>query len=296
MTTEQHPDPIAEGFTHSGQRMVQIVALAAVVQQTCTQYKDRLRAARETREAEAEQAATRDLKAAFEEARSRWAPAHDRQWLRDADLLHVAQAWGAAVPYAADHTSAASVVAKCEERLRGLHPHAMSHYDRFREHGQDPLSAMSNAGTYFTRNPNVRTGDPAPRRPELPEGTEPNWPATIHTPDRTEPEEARQEQRARKIIDELGERLRIQGRDVDPTQMRTVLEVTTNLPDHIITKATGPTVRPYPRPSPQAGPAAEDFPHTIDQALAMAAKQPFEEASTRKSPPQSQDRNRRRNR
>ncbi|WP_143219920.1 hypothetical protein [Actinomadura sp. CNU-125] len=281
MTDRQHPDPITEGFVHSGQRLVQLITIATALQQGYARRIARLKEAQQAQDAAAERAENEARKAAFHEARSRWSPAHDRTWLRQAGLLDVAQAWGAAVPYTTDNASAATAVRKCEERLRDLHPHAMNHYDRLRAEGDDPLVAMGKAAPFFTRDPNVRTGEPAPQRAELDEGTDIRWAATVHGPHRHEWEQARQEQRARGIVDRLQD-----DHEIDPGQLRTTLEATTNLPDKVITKVT---------PTPQARLAADGFPFTIHEALEMSAGQPFEAPSTRKAPGHATDRNRRRN-
>ncbi|MEV5831553.1 hypothetical protein AB0L25_38930 [Spirillospora sp. NPDC052242] len=287
MTSQQHPDPITEGFIHSGQRLVQIITIAVAIQQGNERRKARLMAAQQARNAEAERIEREAGKAAFQEARTRWSPAHDSKWLRQARLQDVAQAWGAAVPYAADNAAAASAVRKCEERLRDLHPHAMSHYDRFREDGKDHLEAMREAAPFFTRDPNVRTGDPAPRRAELEEGTGARWAATVHGPDRREWDEARQERRARHIADRLQE-----GLDLDPGQLRTTLEAMTNLSDEVITKAVPAPA--MPGPASQARIAADGFPFTIQEALELSARQAHEAPAAGKAR-QAPDRNRRRN-
>ncbi|MFI0350970.1 hypothetical protein [Actinomadura sp. 9N407] len=299
MSVEQHPEPITEGLVHSGQRMVQVVALATAVQQGYARRVERLRAASEAREAEAEQAAALELKASFEQARARWAPAHDSRWLRKANLLFVAEAWGAAVPYATDSASAASAVRKCEDRLRDLHPHGMSHYDRARGAGQDPLIAMGEAAPFFARDPNVRTGDPAAARPELPKGTGVRWAANFHGPDRSEWEEVLQEQRAQGIADGLGTERRREGRELHPDELRTVLTTTTNLPEHIIAKVAGAADGTAEARLGSFTPmelAAEDFPLSIDDAMAVTAARAGGTPEAKRATSQTPDRNRRRNR
>ncbi|QKG20120.1 hypothetical protein [Actinomadura verrucosospora] len=281
--TNQHPDPIAEGFSHGGERMIQIVAMATALKQSHARRASRLRAAELARNAAAERTESAAQQAAFAEARSRWVRAHDRNWLQQAGLLHVAEAWGAAVPYAAESSSAAAAVRKCENRLRGLHPHAMTHYDRARTEGMEPLDAMRKAAPFFTRDPNVRTGEPAIPRPALVEGTGAEWAATIHGPHRSDWENARRQQRAQHIADQHRER------QLGPDELRTVLHTTTNLPGEVIAKVTPPAC------STQARLAAEGFPFTIDQALAISAEKPFELPAARRSATQTPDRNRRRN-
>ncbi|MBB5136192.1 hypothetical protein HNP84_005936 [Thermocatellispora tengchongensis] len=82
-------------------------------------------------------------------------------------IVEVARVWGAAVPYMDDDLSAATAVRLTEQRLRQLHPHAMEHYDRLRATGLDHTRAMLRAAPFFTRDPNVRTGHPAPSRAAL---------------------------------------------------------------------------------------------------------------------------------
>ncbi|WP_433234880.1 hypothetical protein [Actinomadura nitritigenes] len=286
--TAQHPDPIAEGFSHGGERMIQILALATALKQSYAQRAARLRAAELARDVAAERTESAAQQAAFAEARSRWVRAHDRKWLQQAGLLHVAEAWGAAVPFAAESSSAAAAVRKCENRLRDLHPHAMTHYDRARSEGKEPLDAMRQAAPFFTRNPHVRTGEPATVRPTLAEGNGAEWAATIHGPSRSDWENARQEQRAQDITDQL----RSQPQQRGPDELRTVLEATTNLPTEVITKVTTPAPGPQTH---QARLAAEGFPFTIDQALEISAERPGETTSTRRTATQTTDRNRRRN-
>ncbi|MEU8344787.1 hypothetical protein AB0C74_24060 [Spirillospora sp. NPDC048832] len=291
--TQPHPDPIAEGLQHSGQRLVQIVSAAVGVQQTFAERRNHSKAVRKAKQEKADRAQAQLRRAAVIEARSRWSRAHDHKWLRHANLLDVAEAWGAAVPYADGNASAALAVRRCEEHLRRLHPHAMSHYDRFRAEGTDALQAMKQAAPFFTRDPNVRTGDPAPGRAELHEGTEAEWAAQVHGPDRSEWEEARQEHRAVQIAEELRTKLRAQGREPEPEELRMVLEITTNLPEHIITRAV--PAGPRPHRSRDVERAAEDFPLSINEALEMSAKQPYEAPAQRRTSPKTPDRNRRRN-
>jgi hypothetical protein len=99
-------------------------------------------------------------RAIHEQARAGWAPAHDPRWLAQADLLHAARAWGAAAAYTDADPVAASAMHKSEERLRTLHPYAMNRYDRLRAEGASPADAMREAAPLFTREPQVRPGQP----------------------------------------------------------------------------------------------------------------------------------------
>ncbi|RAY14995.1 hypothetical protein DPM19_09600 [Actinomadura craniellae] len=294
---ETYPDPVTEGLTHSGQRLVQIIALA-----TAGYRSHALRKARSAADAARADSATRsqadaEAKAAHAQARARWAPAHDRQWLDQAGLLDVAAAWGAAVPHAADHASAASAVRKCEQRLRNLHPHAMDHYDRHRAAGHDLLEAMRHAAPFFTRDPNVRTGHPATRRDALAEGTEQRWAASVHGPDRHEWDAHRQELRAQQIIADLQRQAHAEGRPhLLPAELHSVLGSTTNLPDDIIAKAVRTALASGPvRERTPVELAAEDFPYSIEEAMRMTVQRPLDDTH-RRPPAQSPDQNRRRNR
>ncbi|GAA4238097.1 hypothetical protein GCM10022254_52610 [Actinomadura meridiana] len=293
--TQNHPDPITEGLHHGGQRLVQLVSAVAAGQQLLAQRKHRLRAAQQAMDRETERAEAKARRATLAEARSHWVRAHDRKWLRTANLLDVAGAWGAAVSHADDNASATLAVRRCEEQLRRLHPHGMTHYDRLRGEGKGPLDAMAEAAPFFARDPNVRTGDPAPNRAQLPEGTGAEWAARVHGPDRGEWEQARQEQRAGQLAHDLRAKLRLQGREPQPAELRAVLEITTNLPEHAIAKAVPEAGRRDPDRGADIARAAEDFPFTIDEALETTAKRPSEAPPARRTPSQVPDRNRRRN-
>lgn len=293
--SQAHSDPIAEGLQQGGQRLVQIVSAAVAVNQAVAQRKNRLRAAQKAADAQAQREEAQSQRAALAEARSRWRRAHDRKWLRRANLPDVARAWGAAAPYAEDNASAAFAVRNCEERLRDLHPHAMSHYDRIRSDGKDRLDAMTQAAPFFTRAPDVRTGEPGMQRGELHEGTGHEWAAKLHGPDRAEWEAAQQERRATQIADELRTKLRLQGHEIGPEELRTVLEIVTNLPEDVIAKVVSSTPQERPTHRSDACVAAEDFPLTISEALEMSSRQPFEAPAARRASPQVPDRNRRRN-
>ncbi|MCG5218118.1 hypothetical protein [Streptosporangium sp. KLBMP 9127] len=161
---EHHADPLGEATGEGLGRAVRLTSIGATFIQIFAQIRaerERLR----TEQAEGSAHANRDQQRAAQQAhRLRWAPAHDSKWLRTADMAQVARAWGGAVPYVDSDVSAAHAVRKCEERLRELHPHAMEHYDRLRSDGLGAVEAMQKAAPFFTRDPNVRTGDPAPAR------------------------------------------------------------------------------------------------------------------------------------
>ncbi|MFI6515576.1 hypothetical protein ACIBF1_08460 [Spirillospora sp. NPDC050679] len=248
------------------------------------QRTGRKQAARDARAREEEELADRELKALFEEARVRWAPAHDREWLKRADLLQVGGAWGAAIPYAAERPEAASAVRKCEERLRRLHPFGMRHYDQARVEGLSPLDAMRQAAPFFSRDPGTHEGASA-AKPALAEGTGARWTSAEHGPTRAELEQARQQRRADQIVEGLQRDLRSSGKnELDAVELRTVLGTATNLPEHVIAVA----VQPYAgtrattvhAPSGSRHPAdvsADGFPFSAAEALRMNAVRPSEQ-------------------
>ncbi|MGI8333628.1 hypothetical protein ACRYCC_27075 [Actinomadura scrupuli] len=277
MTADNHPEPFAEGLGHGAQRTAQLIALATMTANGVRQFAKQRHDMRAARDGRARETAEQELKTALDQARSRWAPAHDRNWLRRATLLETARAWGAAVPYAEHDTAARSAMRKCEQRLRDLHPHGMGHYDRLRASGHVPQEAMREAAPFFSRDPNVRTGEPS-ARDALRKGTGTEWAATEHGPGRTEWEEHRQERRARQILGEVTEKLQAGSlHDVRPDELRTVLAMTTNLPEHIIDKAT----RPRTGPKSPWEVAQESFPLTIGEAMHLTAQRPREQASPR---------------
>ncbi|GII43555.1 hypothetical protein Pph01_85580 [Planotetraspora phitsanulokensis] len=105
---------------------------------------------------------------------------NDPAWLGRADLPQVAQAWGAALPYIAQDPAAERARLTCEDRLRELHPYGMRQYDRLRHLNVPPVQAMHEASPYFAREPNPRTGYPAPKRQALPPAG--SWPGKTSPP------------------------------------------------------------------------------------------------------------------
>jgi hypothetical protein len=169
---EQHADPLREAAAHGIQRAVQLAPAAVTTAQVLLQLK----AQRVREQAERERQAAGQLRAhqraAHRAARLRWLPAADSSWLRNADLLQVSRAWGAAVPYAMNDPAAEHARLKCEGRLRELHPYGMNRYDQLRAGGLAPAEAMKEAAPFFAREPRPRTGHPAPVRKELPAAVE----------------------------------------------------------------------------------------------------------------------------
>ncbi|GLX02647.1 hypothetical protein [Microtetraspora sp. NBRC 16547] len=164
---DHYADPLREAAAQGVERTVQMTSVAAAAGQVLTQIK----AQRLREQAEHDRQATAALRArqqvAYQAARLQWAPASDPRWLRTADFLGTARAWGAAVPYAPSDSAAERARLRCEQRLRELHPYGMSRYDRLRTEGLGPVEAMRKAAPFFARVPNPRTGYAAPVRKEL---------------------------------------------------------------------------------------------------------------------------------
>lgn len=241
MPDEQYPDPLTEAAGHSGERTVQLLSLLAAGGQVFARMRAHTKANR-----------TREIELERQHARLRWAPAHDPRWLRQADMLQTARVWGAAMPYADEGTSwfdrsAQSAMDKCENRLRTLHPYAMSRYDRLRADGYVPQAAMREATPLFSGPSQVWEQGPVTRVPHAlssaPPGTIPERGATFdlsaHGPSA---EEFRLVQRAGKVTEDLRETARAQGREPPtPEELRTLLHAATNLPDDVIRQVTTPT-------------------------------------------------------
>src|SRR6266851_2503573 len=131
--SDHYADPLGEALSYSSQRSAQLISLAVAAAQVAAHRK------------------------ALSEARK---AARDDQ----AGLDQAASAWGAAAAYADADPVAASAMRMSEERLRTLHPYAMTRYDRLREEGASPLDAMGEAAPLFAREPHARPGQPGGTR------------------------------------------------------------------------------------------------------------------------------------
>ncbi|MFC4906929.1 hypothetical protein [Actinomadura gamaensis] len=298
MSQEQHPDPFTEGLTIAGQRLVQALTIATVVKQGQDALTRRLAAARRAKDEAAAQREEALARAIRDEARARWVPAHDREWLGQADLYETGQAWTATLPYLDTVASARSAAEKCEARLRELHPYAMHRYDELRAEGKDRLEAMQGAAPFFANAPHTRPGDVPARQQALPAGTGTRWAANPHGPTRADLEKAQERERALEITKRLRDKVREKGHDPSAAELRTMLEVTTNLPEDVITevvplrsgRGAGSGID-----TPEAALADAAFPFTIDEALAMQSARPVGQPPFRRHPNQVPERNRRRN-
>ena len=98
--TDRYSDPLREAIHTAGEHATQFASVTAMATQVAVQ----IRAQRQRQQIAHDEQEARTLhqqhQADLQAARTRWAPAHDPQWLRQADLLQTAQVWGAAAPYA----------------------------------------------------------------------------------------------------------------------------------------------------------------------------------------------------
>ena len=165
--SDVHADLMGEALSHSGQQLAQIGSLL-VSWATVHARRAERRAAAEAARDEQQVRELRDQEvAAWRLARAGWAPSRDRQWLERADLLDAGRAWSAAAAWADADRDAASAMARCESRLRDLHPYAMARYDRLRAEGAGPFQAMRDVVALFGRAPKARPGEAAAERRAL---------------------------------------------------------------------------------------------------------------------------------
>lgn len=246
MEPNRYVDPLEEALSHGSQRVAQLASLAGAMSQVVIQRRaiqDALVSGRD--EELAKRSLQRQQQALREQARLSYAPAHDQEWLAQADFVQTARAWGGAACFADSDPAAALALRRCEARLRELHPYAMARYDRLRTDGMSPLDAMRESVPLFARSPNVRTGEPAATRAALTvEATaEFGWEAAdsdIATETAAGSDEEQQaEQRGRHIVNRLQTLARIANRPpLGPDELAIVLETATNLPQPVITKIT----------------------------------------------------------
>ena len=254
MDADSHPDPFQDALQQGMRRAMEVGYAAAAGGQVYLQHqKTQARVAAE-RDERTRRVLNAQIRADCYAARAGWAPALDPHWLAQADLPQAARAWGAATPYADRaapwyEPAAATAMRKCEERLRVLHPHAMSRYDRLRADGMAPADAMRETAPLFTRPPRVHDPHFTPR-PPLDEET-----AVVvnveHSPGRARFDAhtaaQAQERRGRQIIDALAEQARANGHEPPAeAEQRTLLETVTNLPPEIIDRIMQPDPVTWP--------------------------------------------------
>ncbi len=273
MNAETHADPFQDAMSHGLQRALQVASSVMTGAHVYAYLKRTQALAAAERDERARRVLAAQIRADREAARSGWAPALDPDWLQQADLLQAARTWGTAMPYADRSVpwyepAAATAMRKSEERLRDLHPYAMSRYDRLRSDGMAPADAMREAAPLFARPP--RTHDsPYTPRPVLDAGTGENltWAAAGPPPPADGPgspdQPEAQERRGRQIIAALQQRALKQHRDpLGEAEQRTVLETITNLPpgiiDRVVQRGTGRAISRLEGAGAAADPAAAD--------------------------------------
>lgn len=288
MDPQTHPDPFHDAMSHGLQRFVQ-VASSAVTGAQAYAYLQRAHARTlAERDERARRAIAEHIRAERDTARARWAPALDRRWLRQADLLQTARAWGGAMPYADPSApwhepEAAAAMRNCEERLRDLHPTAMARYDRLRGEGLAPAEAMREAAFMFAYAPRAHDAPSTPR-PTLKARDREDLTQTAIDPgpaleDPGDLAAEAQERRGRQIVEALQRRARSRGSDpLGAAEQRIVLETVTNLPTDIIDRVvqtTGPTRtragsagQVVARNQQTIRPWEQDFPMSIGEVVA----------------------------
>ena len=247
MEPSRYADPLEEALSHSSQRVAQLASVAGAMSQVVIQRRalhDALVAGH--RDDRTARTLRQQQQALREQARLSYAPAHDPQWLAQADLGQTARAWGAAACFADADPAASIALRRCEGRLRELHPYAMARYDRLKADGMSPLDAMREAVPFFARSPHVRTGEPGATRAALDAQAEANLGRRADAGDVTEEPEPdsdpdeQAERRGHQIADRLQAEARAAGRPpLAPDELALVLATVTNLPDTVLTKITG---------------------------------------------------------
>ena len=166
--SEHHPDPFRDATQNAVYRAVQVGSFALTAAQVYAYHHRAQSRITAERDHQARRALNAQVRAERDTDRARWQPALDPGWLRRADLIETAQAWGAALPYTDRavpwyEPAAATAMARCEDRLRSLHPYAMAYYDRLISDGRDPAEAMRAAAPLFARHPQARDAPSVPR-------------------------------------------------------------------------------------------------------------------------------------
>ena len=239
-----YADPFGEALSYSAQRAAQLISLAVAAAQVAAHRKALSEARKAARDEQARRALREEERAISAQARAGWAPAHDPQWLAQADLLKAARAWSAAAAYADADPVAGSAMRKSEERLRTIHPYAMARYDRLRAEGASPLDAMREAAPLFTREPHARPGQPGTKLQLGAATVGPDADRTAGitddslrppTPGQNPDREA--EHRGQQIVWRLHARAHAErGAELDPAELATALEATTTLPAKVIAR------------------------------------------------------------
>jgi hypothetical protein len=238
--SDHYADPFGEAFSYSSQRAAQLISLTVAAAQVGAHRKALSEARKAARDEQARHALRQEERALLDQARAGWAPAHDPRWLAQAGLLQAARIWNAAAAYADTDPVAASAMRKSEERLRALHPYAMTRYDRLRAEGASPLDAMREAAPLFTREPHARPGQPGTELRLGAATADPDAGATDGSPRppaQSEDPAREAEHRGQQIVWRLQARAQAErGSELDPAELAMALEATTSLPAEVIAR------------------------------------------------------------
>ena len=116
--SDVYPDLLGQGMSRSSQRLAQMGSLLASWAVVEARRKERRNAAKTARSQRELETLREQERAAYKLARAGWAPALDRKWLAQADLVQAARTWSAAAAYADADPGAAAAASRSEERLR----------------------------------------------------------------------------------------------------------------------------------------------------------------------------------
>ena len=240
-----HSEPFGEAMSYSSQRAAQMVSLVAAAAEVAMRRRALHAARQATRDQQEQQRLRMEESALRAQVRARWAPALDARWLAQADLIQAGRAWGAAAPWADADPEAAAALRRTEERLRTLHPYAMTQYDRLRSEGASPLDAMRQSVQLFHREPHARPGQPAPARLPVEAGLPgtdpapgPGIPVSGSGLPGSGPDQYQQaELRGREIARRLqASALRDRGTELSLDELAIALEASTSLPTEVIAR------------------------------------------------------------
>ena len=237
-TPDIYPDVLGDALSYSSQRLAQLGSLVTAGATVEARRRAQAHTDRAARDERARSVLRDQERAAWQLARTGWAPAHDSRWLAQADLLQTARVWSAAAWADAD-PSAGSAARKCEEHLRALHPYAMAWYDRLRSEGAGAFDAMRQAIPLFGRAPHARPGNPAAQRRALESdaATRDDADDSIPQPGAGHGPDWEIEQRGHQIAERLQARaLAERGYALNPDELATTLGATTTLPDDVIAR------------------------------------------------------------
>lgn len=242
-TSDVYPDVLGDALSHFSQRLAQLGSLITAAATMEARRKAQDNAADADRSQRELSALHEQQHAELQAARAGWAPAHDAQWLGQADLLQAARVWGAAAACADADPAAGSALRKCEERLRVLHPYAMARYDRLRSEGAGAVEAMRQAVPLFGRAPYARPGEPGAERRGLavPGGLDRGWweagGGGVREPGPGADMGRQAEERGHRIVQQLQARaLAERGHALSPDELATALGATTTLPGDVIAR------------------------------------------------------------